>query len=308
MRRKTIIVADPGIDGAFAIATALFDPGLEVLGLAGTAGNVRSEQATRNLHILLEAFDSPRWPRLGAALPEEYEVDGSKLHGPEGLGPISMPKVRLHQPYSSDRLLIDLIREQPGEIAVLTLGPSTVLARAFAREPDLPRMIQRLIVVGGSWREPGNATAVAEFHFYCDPPAARQVLHSKIPTTLIPLDITRKALFSPGELLEMTGAETSCCRFLRQIMPFGVSATSNLYGIEGFHLKDTLGVALLSHPEFFETRPMHIDVEVSGELTRGMTVVDVRPQAKLQANVDLVTGLDHARLREYLTQTIKTSP
>jgi inosine-uridine nucleoside N-ribohydrolase len=304
MRRKAIIIADPGIDGAFAIATALLDPGLEILGLAGTAGNVRADQATRNLHILLEEFDPPRWPRLGAALPIDYEVDGSRLHGPEGLGPISMPNIRLHQQYPSDRLLIDLIREQPGEVAVIVLGPPTVLARAFDRDPELPGLIQRIICVGGSWHEAGNATAVAEFHFFCDPAAARRVLQSRIPLTLVPLDITRKALFSPGELQEMTAGPSRCCDFLRQIVPFGVGMTSNLYGIEGFHLKDVLGVAALSHLEFFETRSLHVDVEVSGELTRGMTVIDTRPWSKAAANVDLVVSLDHARLRQYLNETI----
>ena len=36
-----------------------------------------------------------------------------------------------------------------------------------------------------------------------------------------------------------------------------------------------------------------------------MTVVDARHYSKAQANVDLVTGLDHARLREYLNLAVK---
>jgi inosine-uridine nucleoside N-ribohydrolase len=307
MKRKAIIVADPGIDGAFAIAVALLDPTLEILGLAATAGNVPADQATRNLLILLEEFDPPRWPRIGAAPAVDYGTNGSRMHGPEGLGPISAPNVRLHQTYASDRLLIDLIREQPGEVAVLVLGPTTVLARAFDRDPELPKLIQRVICVGGCWHEPGNATAVAEFHFYCDPLSARRLLQSRIPLTLLPLDVTRKALFSPSELMEMTVHNTRCCRFLKQIAPFGIHMTSNLYGIEGFHLKDVLGVAALAQPNLFETRPLRVDVEVSGELTRGMSVVDARPGAKNDTNVDLAVGLDRARLREYLKSTFCTS-
>jgi inosine-uridine nucleoside N-ribohydrolase len=300
MKRKAIIVADPGIDGAFAIAVALLDPTLEVIGLAATAGNVAAEQATRNLMILLEEFDPPRWPRIGAAPAADYGVNGSKLHGPEGLGPISVPNVRLHQTYASDRLLIDLVREQPGEVAVIVLGPPTVLARAFDRDPELPQLIQRVICVGGTWHEPGNATAVAEFHFYCDPLSARRLLQSRIPITLLPLDVTRKALFSPGELMEMTGHESRCCRFLKQLAPFAIHMTSNLYGIEGFHLKDVLGVAALSVPSILETKTLRVDIEVTGELTRGMTVVDARTHVKHDSNVDLAVGLDRIRLREYL--------
>ncbi len=304
MKRKAIIVADPGIDGAFAIAVALMDPSLEVIGLAATAGNVGADQATRNLMILMEEFDPPRWPRIGAAPAVDYGINGSKLHGPEGLGPISVPNVRLHQTYASDRLLIDLVREQPGEVAVIVLGPTTVLARAFDRDPELPALIQRVVCVGGTWHEPGNASAVAEFHFYCDPHSARRLLQSRIPITLLPLDVTRKALFSPGELMEMTSHDSRCCRFLKQIAPFGIHMTSDLYGIEGFHLKDVVGVAALAAPGIFETKSLRVDVEVAGELTRGMTVIDARPNAKNDSNVDLVVNLDRARLREYVKSTL----
>ena len=64
MAEKLILAADPGIDAAFAIALALNDPNLEVLALAATAGNVSSDQATRNVHIVVEQIDPPRWPRI----------------------------------------------------------------------------------------------------------------------------------------------------------------------------------------------------------------------------------------------------
>src|SRR2546423_2024416 len=96
MSEKVILVADPGIDGAFAVALALFDPNLEVLSLAATAGNVSAEQATTNIHILIEQLDPPRWPRLGEAPKIEYDINGTQLHGPGGLGATSFPVSTLH--------------------------------------------------------------------------------------------------------------------------------------------------------------------------------------------------------------------
>src|SRR5262245_30658198 len=78
MARKVILVGDPGIDGAFAVALALRDPELDLIGVAATAGNVSAEQATRNVHILIEQLDPPRWPRLGAALSVDYDIDAVK--------------------------------------------------------------------------------------------------------------------------------------------------------------------------------------------------------------------------------------
>jgi inosine-uridine nucleoside N-ribohydrolase len=305
MARKVILVCDPGIDGAFALALALQDPDLEVLAVASTAGNVDADQATMNVHIVVEQIDPPRWPRIGAALPVEYDTDGKRLHGSGGLGGVSFPCATLHHPHSSEKLITDLVRQYPKEVSLVVMGPCTVLARAIDRDPELPSMVQRLVCVGGTWHEPGNASPVAEFHFYCDPAAARQVLKCGAPLTLIPLDVVRKILLSPSDLLELPSPESRTCRFLRQIVPFGIGATSNLYGIEGFHLKDVLGIIALTMPGALSTRSMVVDVETRGELTRGMLIVDSRPIHGGNPNVEMAVGVDAAAVREYIDRMLR---
>src|SRR5207253_10754132 len=132
--RKVRVWTDPGMDGALAVARALFDPDLEVIGLAATAGNVPAEQATRNEQTLVEQLDPPRWPRLGAALAVEYDTDAQRLHGPGGLGGVEFPCAQLHHAHPADKLISDLARQFPGEVAILVLGPATVLARALDRD------------------------------------------------------------------------------------------------------------------------------------------------------------------------------
>ncbi len=307
MAHKLIVVADPGIDGAFALALALQDPSLEVLGVAATAGNVEAEQATQNVHVIIGQLDPPRWPRLGAALPVEYEIDGKRIHGPNGLGGVSFPCAQLHHAHSSDKLIVDLVRQHPKDVTVVTLGPLTMLARALDRDPELPSLVHRLVCLGGAWHEPGNVSAVAEFHFYCDPMAARRVLRCGAPLTLIQLDVMRKVLFSPSDLLELPAPDSRTCQFLRQIVPFGIGATSNQYGIEGFHLKDVLGIVAVAMPGILTTRSLPVDVETRGELTRGMSVVDARPQAQAEANVELATGVDGSAVREYIDRILRRS-
>jgi inosine-uridine nucleoside N-ribohydrolase len=302
---KVILVADPGIDSAFALALALFDPELEVLGLAATAGNVPAEQATKNIHIIVEQLDPPRWPRLGAAPAVEYDMDGTRLHGPNGLGGAEFPCAQLHHPHPSDKLLVDLVRQYPKEVTVVALGPLTVLARAMDRDSELPALVQRLICLGGSVSEPGNAGPVSEFHFYCDPLAARQVLRSGAPLTLLPLDLMRKVLFAPTDLLELPAPESRACRFLRQLVPYGIGATARLYGIEGFHLKDVLGIVAAAVRGAVSTRPMAVDVETRGELTRGMSVVDARPEQRAKPNVDVGVGVDVGAVRAYIRRILE---
>jgi inosine-uridine nucleoside N-ribohydrolase len=307
MSRKIVLVTDPGIDGAFAVALALLDPDLEVVGLAATAGNVPWEQATRNVQILVEQIDPPRLPRVGTAPPIEYDVDGRRLHGPEGLGAESFPCAQLHHTHSSDKLLVDLVRLNPKQISVVVMGPLTVVARAIDRDPEFPALVQRIICLGGAWREPGNASAAAEFHFYCDPAGARQVLKSGSPITLIPLDVSRQILFSPTDLLELPAPESRTCRFLRKIVPYAIGATSNAYGIEGFHLEDVLGIVASSQPQALTTRPAVVDIETRGELTRGMSVIDSRQETRSEPNVELATKVDLAAVRKYMDQILSLS-
>jgi inosine-uridine nucleoside N-ribohydrolase len=300
MSEKVVLIADPGIDTAFAIALALHDPQLEVLGLIATAGNVSSDRASQNVQILVNQLDPPKWPRVGSALPIEYEIDGTKLHGPDGLGGLNVPPFSLHQPHPGDKVLVEILREYSQEVTVIILGPATIFARSMDREPELSKMVKQIIFLGGAWYESGNATAVAEFHFYCDPLSARRVLQSGAPITLIPLDATRKLIFSPSDLLELPSPDSSTCQFLRQIVPYGIRASSNLYGIEGFHLKDVLGVAALAIPTALTLESHYVDVETRGELTRGMSIVDSRPNRSAKPNVRLATGVDVVGVRDYI--------
>jgi inosine-uridine nucleoside N-ribohydrolase len=304
MAQKVVLINDPGIDGAFAIALALHDPDLEVVGMLATPGNVPPDRATKNLRIVLDQLDPPRLPRLGAAPDVDYGMDGTRLHGPTGLGHTDFPCASLHHLPPSEKLLAELVRQYPHELTVICMGPATVLERAFDLHPDVAGLILRIILVGGALHEPGNAGPVSEFHFACDPKAARWVLNAPTAVTLIPLDIMRKVLFSPTDLLGESSALSPAYHFLRQIVPFGIAATSNLYGIEGFCLKDVLGIAAASQPTAVHAKPMHVDVELQGELTRGMSVFDRRSWANVKPNVNVVVEVDYKDVRQYIRQVL----
>lgn len=307
MPRKVIIVADPGIDTAFAVALALNDPNLEVVGLLPTAGNVTAEQATANVHTLIDVIDPPKWPRLAAALPVRYDSDGLALHGPGGLGGMTFPSATRHTLHLADKVLCELAHEYPRQVTVINLGPLTTLATALDRDPGLPAVLDQTVIIGGCWREPGNAGAVAEFHIALDPDAAKRVFHAELHPLLIPLDVTRKLIFSPTDLLELPNPDSRTCQFLRKIAPFGIRASSNLYGIEGFHLKDVLGTAAVAIPAAVSSEPHVVDVETKGELTRGMTVIDARPMPTNSPNSRVATGVAVAEVREYILKTLKSA-
>ena len=57
-------------------------------------------------------------------------------------------------------------------------------------------------------------------------------------------------------------------------------------------------------PGALSTKPMRVDVETRGELTRGMSVVDARPEQQGFANVELGIGVDVAQVRKYIDRTL----
>jgi inosine-uridine nucleoside N-ribohydrolase len=234
-------------------------------------------------------------------------MDGTTLHGSDGLGGVGFPYLERHSQPVAEKLIAELIHESPHEIAVVVLGPCTTLARALDRDPELPSLIDQLILVGGAWREPGNSGPVSEFHFTLDPDAAKQLLHIGIHPTIIPLDLTRKLIFSPSELLNLPNQESKTGKFLRQIVPFGIRASSHVYGIEGFHLKDVMGLAALALPGSIRTEHRVVEVETRGEFTRGMMVVDDRKTPSGRANAQIGTDAAIGEIRQYLTRTLEAA-
>jgi len=308
MPKKVILIADPGIDTSFAIALALHDPSLDVIGLLPCAGNISADVATSNIHILIDRLDPVKWPRTAAAISVEYDLDGTELHGPDGLGGNNFLCAQRHQHLPADKVLVELVREHPRQVTVICLGPVTTFARALDRDPEIAGLIEKLVMVGGTWKVPGNAGPMAEFHFYLDPESASRVIHANITPMIVPLDVTRRLVLSPTELFELPNPESKTCQFLRKIVPFGLRASMNNYGVEGFQLKDVLGVAAVALPGCitFETHPA--DVEASGALTRGMLVVDTRKQRGEWPNVQIGVEAAIGEIRQYVMRILKAAP
>src|SRR5215207_10087346 len=127
---------DTGVDDAMALVYLFASKRVELIGIASTAGNVPVEQVCRNNLGLLELC----------------QITG--VHVSKGA----------EQPVST-----------PLRTAEDTTGPLTNLALALRREPALPKLLRRLVIMGGSFDYRGNTTPVAEWNISVDPEAAAEV-------------------------------------------------------------------------------------------------------------------------------------
>lgn len=306
MARKVVLDLDPGIDDAVALIMALFDPRLEVLAVTAVAGNVPADQATRNLQALIEELDPPRWPRIGAASQEESPVvDRRDIHGANGLGDALFAFAELHHVAPAEKVIADAVRSAPEEVTVVCLGPLTNVARTLQREPALVNVIGQMVISGGAIHTPGNVTPAAEFNFYADPTAARNLLRLPITQTLVPLNISNQVMFGFDFLERIPSADTRVGELLHRILPYYFRSFRREYGLEGAHLADAVALCVAAEPEAFPTEMTAVDVETQGELTLGQTVADLRSARKWRANTAVVTEIDRTRVTEMILKSLQ---
>jgi inosine-uridine nucleoside N-ribohydrolase len=313
--QKLIIDADPGIGDAVAVALALIDPGVDVVALTAVGGRVAGTAATRNLQTVVSLLDPDRWPRIGCSelpatpIPKEPgTADPTLLNGPGGLGECVGPDVALHQRHEAPKLLADLVRDQPNEFTLLTLGPLTNVNLARDWNSEFLSQLKALVSLGGSVAVGGDVTAAAEFNVYADPESARAVLTYPATKTLVPFDAARRLMLSFEQYDRWNVSETTRLgRLLQQMVPFALRASRQHLGIEGFDLPEIVALACVTQPQLFERQLMSVDVELGGDLTRGTTVFDRRGVRRWQTNIDVVTHVDVQGIIDYVTRLLRAA-
>ena len=277
--RKIIIDTDPGQDDAAAIMLAFGSPeALEVLGITTVAGNVPLSYTSRNARILCELCGKTDVKVFaGADKPLSRPlVTAEHVHGKTGLdGPtLDEPTMPLQAEHAVDFIIETLRNETEGAVTLCTLGPLTNIALAFQKAPDIIPRIRELVMMGGGFFEGGNITPAAEFNIYVDPEAADIVFRSGIPLVVMPLDVTHKLLTRKDRVKRMAEIGTRPAIAMVEMLEFFERFDVEKYGSDGGPLHDPTVVAYLLKPELFQGRDCNVEIELSSQLTVGMTVVD----------------------------------
>ncbi|MGW4633225.1 nucleoside hydrolase [Nocardia sp. NPDC004415] len=324
MPQKIFLDVDTGIDDSLALLYLLASPEARIVGIAATAGNVPTAQVAANTLAILDLGRAPQIEvALGAAGPLEIPLRTTEdTHGPQGLGYAELPaSARPLSAHTAAELWVATVRESPGEVIGLCTGPLTNLALALRLEPELPRLLRRLVVMGGAFNHPGNTTPTNEWNIHVDPEAAKEVFDafSAAPADRRPLvcalDITETIEMRPEHLVALAQAAGSLplepvghthppewrsaatdpvLRYLTDAVRFYFDF-HHLYDL-GYlaHMHDPFAAAVALDPGLAVTRPATVDVELTGTLTRATTVADWAGMWGREPNADIVIGTDPA--------------
>ncbi|OBI71496.1 nucleoside hydrolase [Mycobacterium sp. E740] len=307
MTQPVFVDVDTGVDDAMALTYLFASADAEVVGIASTAGNVPVQQVCRNNLGLLELCRMPPIPvAKGSEQPLSAPLRTAEdTHGPEGLGYARLhPTERQVTGYDAAEAWVRAAHAYPGELAAIAVGPLTNLALAMRREPALPKLLRRLVVMGGAFDYRGNTTPVAEWNISVDPEAATEVFTgwtaawddgqpAHLPIVL-GLNLTEHIAMTPALLNRLAseagatsvamsvsddrGARSSCSNPLIAVLEDAMRFYFEFHFDQGegylAHLHDPLAAAVALDPDLVTCRATTVDVELTGTLTRGMTIAD----------------------------------
>lgn len=306
--RKIIIDCDPGHDDALALVLAHGSPAVQLLAVTTVVGNQSLAKVTRNalavatvigMHDVPVAAGCAR-PLLEEPRPADY------VHGESGLGGVELPEptVALDPRHGVDVIIETVMSHEPGTVTLVPTATLTNIAMAARKEPRIVDRVAEVVLMGGAVQG-GNVTPAAEFNIASDPEAARIVFREPWPVTMVGLDLTHQALATPEVVERLRSVGTGPARFVHALLGFYRDAYRLHAGLGAPPLHDPCAVARVIDPTVVTTRPAPLDVEVSGELTRGSTVADLRRPAPDGCTTSVAVELDQARFWDLLVDALE---
>ena len=327
---RLILDVDTGIDDSLALLYASASPEVELVAVTCVAGNVDARQVAINTLAVLElAGRGDVEVALGRETPLVRTLETTpETHGPRGLGYAELPPAAagLSKRHAVD-VLIEEARRSPGELTLVTLGPLTNLAVAVLREPELPRLFRRYVLMCGAYRSPGNTAPTTEWNINVDPDAAKVVFsawsaaRAADPSVGRPialgLDVTERAKITPEHIVALARragstpddslalargedpmlasrsvASNPIVRFVADALRFYMEFHSRYDGFYGAFIHDPLAVAAALDPSLVRTEALAVDIELGGTLTTGETVTDWRRIWGREPNIDVAVEAD----------------
>lgn len=303
---KIILDCDPGHDDAVAIIFAAKH--CDILGITTVSGNVSLDLTSNNALMTTQIIKEDIPVYSGADRPLIVEkIHAPGIHGESGLGGPVLPKLkRKLSGTNAVQYIIDTVRAQDDkELWLVAVGPLTNIALAFRTAPDIIDKIKGVSVMGGSnWF--GNRTPVAEFNIIADPEAAAIVFSSGADILMSGLNLTHQFGVLREDIATIRKIESTVSNFVADMLEFFATMYEERYfGEFNGPLHDPCAIMTITHPELFEFADRNVEIELHGQHTKGMTVVDERAvKNDLKKNVKLGISINRSKAMDLLIKTI----
>ena len=317
--KPVILDVDTGLDDACALLLAARHPDLDLKAVTCVGGNVELDQVVINTLTVLEAADRTDVPvARGAALPLLQPTRSAPhVHGVDGLGDLDWPRsTRTTDARHAVELLRDVLLTAAGTgelITLIPLAPLTNIALLLRTYPEAAAGLREIVFMGGA-AGIGNATASAEFNIWTDPEAAAIVLNAAgeldIPLTMYGLDVFYDVEITLEEARELIATGEKSAVLAGSL----IEIRCQLYGAEAATIGDGGAVCAVIEPDWLTTKAFPLRIELSGNWSRGRTIVDTRnwpgamtsdPHGAAPTVVQVATAVDGRRYADLWLRTVR---
>ncbi len=308
MVKKIILDCDPGMDDSMAIILAAKSSRLDLLAVTTVSGNypvdVTYENAIKTLE-LLGREDIPVGKGMAKPLVRPLPKDPF-THGKDGQANANLPSPKHPlKPINAVDLIINIIKENPGEVYIIATAPLTNIAMAMLLAPEITGMIAGIYAISGAFGLNQYAyinatgdTPQSEWNVYVDPEAADIVYKSGVNLVALGLDVATHfdVNFTEEDINRFKTSDKREAWFLYNAISFVNSMGHSAYCT----VIDCLAVAYAIDNTLVKTIEANVGIETKDGLTLGMTIMDRRhhhswthlPLIKIGESVDYVRFLE----------------
>jgi purine nucleosidase len=256
---QVILDTDIGgdIDDAWALGFALQSPDIELVGVTIADGDTpaRAKVACKLLH----AGGRDEVPvAVGRKTHDSRDFQFAWAEDFTAKRPI---------PQSAADFIVETVRKNPGTITLVAVGPLENVADAIRKEPNLGRMLKRVVLMSGSIAASAwHSMAIPEWNVVASTPDAQVVYAAGLPLTTVPLDSTTYVTLKDEERDQLTKHDSDVTRALEALYRLWIEKPSSR-----MTLHDQLAVAETVRPGLFFGRQDTLALMVDD---KGYTRVD----------------------------------
>ncbi|WP_394788714.1 nucleoside hydrolase [Rhodoferax sp.] len=295
--RKIWLDTDPGFDDWLTMLLLQADTALDWLGTSVVAGNAPLEATLDNALRIQQHFalTAPIYAGCERPLMGRSET-AQNILGVQGMRSTGVPlpaTTLVPEGTHAVHALIDAVRRHPGEITIVAIAPLTNIATALAQAPDIAPLIAEIVLMGGS-TDQGNHTAAAEFNIYADPEAANRVFRSGVPLRMFGLNLCRQIRIRQTEVQRIQSIGKPRADWMAGYLD-AYQRIASADGALPMPLYDPVVALYLAWPELFQFQSAHVDIELAGTYTRGMTVCEFRVPRRAPPNAEVAMSIDGPR-------------
>ena len=282
---KVILDTDIGtdVDDALALAALMGSKEVDLIGITTVYGDVRLRSAIAMHLCSLVNREIPTFAGEGKTISgREVWVSGSEGKNYENLTSFT-PQIT-----SAVDFLVNAVVSQPKSIDVIAIGPLTNIARAIQTNLDFVEKVKRVWIMGGDFTQ-----SKVEHNFKCDIDAARIVLESNVPISILDLPSSQKTIIRMEEIEQIRNAPALGALLYSEIMSW-IQTRNQDWTIP----HDPIAALTLLAPEFFESSPTgkaKIDSEGMSfwnESPSGNVVLlnPIQPELAVKRMIELITN------------------